>query len=378
MIPRMITTLLNRRIDDRKVVSIIGPRQVGKTTLLKREFQDANTLWFNADRSDVRTIFENQNLSQIQQHIGKAKKIIIDEAQRINNIGLTLKLIHDELPDVKIIVTGSSALNLADSINEPLTGRKWEYMMYPLSWEEMASHHGQIEEQRLLEHRMIYGYYPDVINNPGDEKEILATLSDGYLYKDLLSWEDIKKPKKLEQLVQALAFQIGNEVSNNELGKIVGLDNETVERYISLLEKAFIVFTLPALSRNLRNELKKSRKVYFYDLGLRNSIIKNYNPISLRNDVGQIWENWLIVERRKHKSYQAITTNDYFWRTHAQQEIDFIEEYGGSLHAYEFKWNPKRKIRFTKTFTNAYPDHELMGVNSENYLPFIQNSLSAF
>ncbi len=363
-------------MSDRKVIALIGPRQVGKTTLLKKEFLDENTVWYNADRSDVRDLFADQNISKLKGIIGDAKRVIIDEAQRISNIGLTLKLLYDEMPNVKILVTGSSALNLADEINEPLTGRKWEYMMYPLSFNEMAAHHGLLDEKQYLEHRLIYGYYPEVINNPGNEIEVLEQLSDSYLYKDILTWEDIKKPQKLEKLVQALAFQIGNEVSYNELGQIVGLDNETVERYISLLQKAFVVFPLTALSRNLRNELKKSRKIYFYDLGIRNAVIKNWNQLNFRNDVGALWENWLIVERMKHKSYLPLKTNQYFWRTHAQQEIDFIEEYGGILHAYEFKWNPKRKIKFTKTFTNAYPNHKTMGVNRDNYLDFITQKLN--
>jgi hypothetical protein len=203
----------------------------------------------------------------------------------------------------------------------------------------------------------------------------LNALSDSYLYKDILTWEDIKKPQKLEALVQALAFQIGQQVSYHELGQIVGLNNETVERYINLLEKAFIIFRLPSLSRNLRNELKKSRKIYFYDVGIRNSVIKNWNPVAMRQDVGALWENFLIVERLKHKSYNQLFSNDYFWRTHAQQEIDFIEESGGVLHAYEFKWNPKRKAKFSKAFKDGYPNHELSVVNKTNFLDFVQKPI---
>jgi predicted AAA+ superfamily ATPase len=212
-----------------------------------------------------------------------------------------------------------------------------------------------------------------VINNPGNEKEILSQLSDSYLYKDILTWEDIKKPQKLEALVQALAFQIGQQVSYHELGQIIGLNNETVQRYINLLEKAFIIFRLPSLSRNLRNELKKSRKIYFYDVGIRNAVIKNWNSVGLRQDIGSLWENFLIVERLKYKSYNGVYSNNYFWRNQAQQEIDFVEDYNGIIHAYEFKRNANIKEKFSKSFTNAYQEHELMVVNKSNYLDFIQN-----
>lgn len=372
MITREIIGLVEKRLGDQKVIVLLGPRQVGKTTLLKKHFSTENTLWLNGDDADTRNQLSNQSTTWIKQLVSGHERLIIDEAQRIENIGVTLKIIHDNLPGIKVIATGSSSFELANQINEPLTGRKWEFKLWPISTTEMIRHNSLLEETRLLEHRLIYGWYPDVINNPGDEKEILNTLSDSYLYKDILTWEHIKKPQKLELLVQALAFQIGQEVSYHELGQITGLDNETVERYISLLEKAFIVFRLPSLSRNLRNELKKSRKIYFYDVGIRNAVIKNWNPISLRQDAGSLWESFLIVERLKYKSYHSVFSNDYFWRTHAQQEIDFIEDYNGTLHASEFKWNEKKKGRFSKSFTQAYPNHELLTVNRNNYIEFIQ------
>lgn len=372
MINREIIGLIEKRLGDQKVIVLLGPRQVGKTTLLKKHFSTENTLWLNGDDADIRNQLSNQSTTWIKQLVSGHDRLIIDEAQRIENIGVTLKIIHDNLPGIKVIATGSSSFELANQINEPLTGRKWEFRLWPISSSEMIKHHSLLEETRLLEHRLVYGWYPDVINNPGDEKEILNTLSDSYLYKDILTWEHIKKPQKLELLVQALAFQIGQEVSYHELGQITGLDNETVERYISLLEKAFIIFRLPSLSRNLRNELKKSRKIYFYDVGIRNAVIKNWNPIGLRQDVGNLWENFLIVERLKYKSYHSVFSNDYFWRTHAQQEIDFIEDYNGTLHAFEFKWYEKRKGSFSKSFTQAYPSHELLTINRSNYLEFIQ------
>ncbi len=372
MIERTIIQQITTNLNDKKIIVLIGPRQVGKTTLLKNHFVNDETLLLNGDDSDVRLQLSNPSSTYLKQIIGKNKRLIIDEAQRIENIGLTLKILHDELPEVKIIATGSSAFELSNKINEPLTGRKWEFKMWPISVQEMIEHNSLLEESRLLEHRLVYGWYPDVINNPGEEIDILKQLSDSYLYKDLLTWEDIKKPQKLETLVQALAFQIGQQVSYHELGQTVGLNNETVLRYIGLLEKAFIVFRLPSFSRNLRNELKKSRKIYFYDVGIRNAVIKNWNPVSLRQDIGALWENFLIVERLKYKSYHELYSNDYFWRNQAQQEIDFIEDYAGIIHAYEFKWNPKSKAKFSKSFTRAYENHQLMTVNKSNYLDFIQ------
>lgn len=371
MIKRHLTKQILQNYKDNKAIIIIGARQVGKTTLLKLNFKDANTLWLNGDDFDVRQNLSKPNAEFLQKIIGNNTTLIIDEAQRIENIGLTLKIIQDQIKNVKLIATGSSAFELSNKINEPLTGRKWEYKLWPLSVSEMIAHSSYIEEQRLLNHRLIYGWYPDVINSLGKEKDILNQLSNSYLYKDILTWQDIKKPQKLEALLQALAFQIGNQISYHELGKLTGLNNETVERYIDLLEKAFIIFRLPSLSRNLRNELKKSKKIYFYDVGIRNAVIKNWNPVGLRQDIGALWENFLIVERLKFKANEGINTNDYFWRTQAQQEIDFIEDYNGKLYAYEFKWNATKKTKISKSFTKAYPNHQQMVVNQENYTDFI-------
>ncbi|MGB3344064.1 MAG: ATP-binding protein [Aequorivita sp.] len=374
MIKRSISDQIKNKMIDKKVIIILGPRQVGKTTLLQNVFTSDQTLWLNGDDSDIRALLSNPTSTYLTQVIGKAPIVIIDEAQRIENIGLTLKILHDSIPNLKVIATGSSSFELANKINEPLTGRKWEFNMWPISIGEMISHHSFLTESRLLEHRLVYGWYPEVINNPGQEIEILKQLSDSYLYKDILTWEDIKKPHKLEALVQALAFQIGQQVSYNELARTVGLNNETITRYIDLLEKSFIVFRLPSFSRNLRNELKKSRKIYFYDVGIRNSVINNWNPAKMRQDIGPLWENFLIVERMKYKSYHNLYSNDYFWRNLAQQEIDFIEDYKGIIHAYEFKWNSKKSGKFSKSFRDAYPEHQLMTVNPTNYLEFIEKS----
>jgi uncharacterized protein len=296
---------------------------------------------------------------------------VIDETQRISDIGIKLKLITDQLSDIQLIATGSSSFDLANKINEPLTGRKWEYRLFPLSFQEMVNHHGLLKERRLLSHRLIYGYYPDVVTHSGNEKEILKQLTDSYLYKDILMWENIKKPEKLLKLLQALALQIGNEVSYNELGKLIGLDNQTVEKYIQLLEKTFIIFRLGAFSRNLRKELKKGRKIYFYDNGIRNALIANFSQPELRTDIGGLWENFMISERQKYIHYEDIWVNNYFWRTQDQQEIDYIEENHNLLHAYEIKWNSKTVSKLSKTFSGAYPNHTFSLVNPDNFESFL-------
>ncbi|MCK5077940.1 MAG: ATP-binding protein, partial [Calditrichia bacterium] len=328
-------------------------------------------LWMNGDESDIRQLLSQPNSTQLKAIIGSSKFVIIDEAQRVENIGITLKLIVDNFPEIQVLVSGSSSFELTEKIYEPLTGRKYEYYLYPVSYGEMVEHTSQIEESRLLNHRLVYGYYPEVITHNGEEREILSLLTTSYLYKDLLAWEQIKKPVVLEKILQALAFQVGNEVSYNEIGQLVGADNQTVERYIDLLEKAFIIFRLQALSRNLRNEIKKSRKIYFFDNGVRNAIIKNFNNVNMRQDIGALWENFLISERAKANHYTGKHVNKWFWRTHTQQEIDYIEEYGGKLYAYEFKWNPNKRVKFPKSFLNAYAEHETMVVSRANYSDFI-------
>ncbi len=373
MIYRELSGIIKDKSDDRKAIIILGPRQSGKTTLLNSmlEHSEKKIVWFNGDDTDIRQIFEEPSSTKIRNYIGNVEVVIFDEAQRILNIGLCLKIITDNFPGVKVYASGSSAFELANKINEPLTGRKWEYTLFPISFSEMVRHHGLFEEERLLDHRLVFGYYPDVINSPGDERDILKALASSYLFKDILTWERIMKPDRLEKLVQALAFQIGNEVSYNELGKISGLDNKTVEKYLVLLERAFIVFRLNSFSRNLRNELSKSRKVYFFDNGLRNAIINQFNPIGLRNDESALWENFLVSERYKYIEYNRLYCNRYFWRTQQQQEIDYIEEKDGLLYAWEFKWSKKTKARIPLSFARAYPDYKFELINTTNYKTFI-------
>jgi predicted AAA+ superfamily ATPase len=303
--------------------------------------------------------------------IGNKKVILIDEAQRVENIGITLKLITDNISDIQLIVTGSSAFDLRSRLNEPLTGRKFEYQLYPFSTTELINATSRLEEKRLLEQRMIYGMYPDVVNNPLDAQKILIELSNSYLFKDILMYKDIRNSGILTKLLTALSLQLGNEVSYNELGNIIGVKSETVERYIELLEKVFVIFRLQSLSRNLRNELKKSRKIYFYDNGVRNALIQNFKSLELRTDTGALWENFMVSERKKHIEYNEMYSNTYFWRTHTQQEIDYIEERNGILYAFEFKWNEKKQVKIPNSFAEAYPQHEFQCIDRTNYLNFI-------
>ena len=372
MISRTLVDRLRQKLFKQKAIIVLGPRQVGKTTLLKNlAFDSDEILWMNADEIDVQQTLSEVSSGSFKALLGKKKILIIDEAQRIENIGLKLKLITDNLPEIQVIATGSSSFDLANRVNEPLTGRKWEYNLYPLSYQELVEHHGLLTENRLLEHRLVYGYYPEVVSNPGEEEERLKLICHSYLYKDVLLWERLHKSDKLVRLLQALAHQIGSQVSFNELAEICSMDPKTIEKYVNLLEQAFVIFRLPSFSRNLRNELKSSRKIYFYDNGIRNAIINNFNPIALRSDVGFLWENFLVSERLKFNSYHLLNKNSFFWRTVNQQEIDLIEEYGGQLHAYEFKWNIKKTVRLTKTFQNAYPDSTFDVITPNNLYEFL-------
>ncbi|MBO6234037.1 MAG: ATP-binding protein, partial [Prevotella sp.] len=298
--------------------------------------------------------------------------VIIDEAQKVDNVGLTIKLIVDNMPDVQVIATGSSAFELRNRLNEPLTGRKYEYQMFPISTEEIYKTNGYIDVMKLLETRLIYGSYPDILNQQDKPEMLLRTLTDSYLYKDILASDNLRKPDLLVKLLRALAFQVGSEVSYNELAQIIGTDNKTVERYIDLLEKCFIIFRLNGLSRNLRNELKKAKKIYFYDNGVRNAVIQQFAPLDMRNDVGALWENYFISERMKFNHYSGHYCNTYFWRTKNQQEIDYVEEADGYMTAFEMKWNPKKAdLSFPKSFMEAYSVASANVITPENYIKFL-------
>jgi uncharacterized protein len=373
MIPRVQEQNIRQWLGKGKAIIVIGPRQVGKTTLIKQIVSTLGKkiLWLTGDDPQARTMLENVSLSTLKTIAGQHEVIVADEAQRFHNAGLTLKLITDQMPAVQLLVTGSSSLDLAAETKESLVGRKFEYKLFPVSFVEMVQHTGYLSEHSLLEHRMIYGYYPEVVSSdPQQAQRILDDLTDGVMYKDLLTFDQLKKPSLLVKLLQALALQVGSEVSYHEVAQLTGADPQTVERYIDLLEQTFVIFRLPSLSRNARNEIKKGRKIYFYDNGIRNSIIKNFNPLKLRMDTGALWENFLLAERMKRNAYGEFYCNSYFWRTTTQQEIDYVEEYGGKFYAYEFKWQARKPARFPKSFLQAYPGSETQLIDRNNFESF--------
>ena len=373
MIQRKLDKIINNQLYKGKAIILIGPRQVGKTTLLNNLTHSLSDsiLVLNCDEPETRMLLTDTNTAKLRMLIGNNTLVFIDEAQKVNNIGLTLKLIVDNLDGVQVIATGSSAFELHNRLNEPLTGRKIEYTLYPISIAELKETFGLLEVHKTLETRLIYGCYPDIINHPEQAREYLTELTQSYLYKDILSLGDIRKPELLDKLLQALSFQVGSEVSVNELSRTLQTDNKTIERYIDLLQKCYVIFTLSGLSRNLRTELKKSRKIYFYDTGIRNAIIQQFAPTTLRNDIGNLWENFFIAERMKRNHYARHFCNYYFWRTTQQQEIDFIEETDGKMTIFEMKWNPSKKASFPKTFLNAYPIEQKVVITPENYLDYI-------
>lgn len=373
MIKRDLEKLLLEHLFQNKAIVIYGARQVGKTTLVNEVVGKLNrrVLTLNGDDADIRTLFENASAAKFRPMITGYDIVIIDEAQRIQNAGLGIKIIHDNFREIQLIVTGSSSLELAAKIKEPMTGRKHEFYLYPCSFSELAEHNGFLEEKRSLEQRLLFGTYPDIVVHPGREKRILKELTSDYLYKDIIAIGGIRKPALLERIVKALALQVGNEVSFNELAQICDSDKGTVDKYIDLLEKAYIVFRLPGLNRNVRNEIKRGKKVYFYDNGIRNAILGNFMPLSSRVDAGALWENYLISERIKLTSNLEEKPVSYFWRTTQQQEIDYIEEINGELRAYEFKWNPAKKATLSQTFANAYSIKSFTVINPENYHEFL-------
>ncbi len=371
-IQRIMSSLISSKLHSGKAIVLIGARQVGKTTLLKDCLQGQDdVLWMNGDNLETRTLMASITVERYRSMLGKSSIVVIDEAQRIEDIGLKCKLLTDNYPEIQLIITGSSSLDLANKVNEPLTGRKWEYRLFPLSYGELATHFGALQEWQKLPLRLVYGSYPDVVCNPGNEREILNNLTESYLYKDVLIWERIKRPDKVVRLLQALAYQVGSEVSTNELSRMVDLDRSTVEKYINLLEQAQVIFRLGAFSRNLRTEIKSGRKIYFYDNGIRNALIGNLSPIDVRADIGALWENYMVAELLKKKHYALTYAKSYFWRTTQQQEIDYIEECDGRMTAYEFKWNPTKKAKISKTFIGAYPDVEVKTVTRDNYMDFL-------
>jgi len=374
MITRQIEPLIRADLQDyKRVVLILGPRQVGKTTLLETMREGwGRVKVLNCESLEDAALLEDRNTRDLRALLESYDMVQIDEAQKVKDIGLTVKRIGDLKLPTRVMVTGSSALELADGIYDTAVGRVWKYTLYPFSLAELAAHTNQLEEQQLLAQRMVYGLYPDVVNDYARAKENLSYLVSNFLYRDALAYRGVKKPEVLKNLVQALAFQVGSEVSYNELGKMVGVDKATVENYINLLEKCFIVFRINTLSRNPRNEIRRGKKVYFYDNGVRNAVINAFAPPALRSDVGALWENLMVSERVKRNAYCRSYANIYFWRSTSQSEVDLVEECDGVMHAYEFKWNVKARAKMPQAFQNNYPNATFAVVNPENYWDFVR------
>lgn len=374
-ISRQIAQKIEKDCFKGKIIVLLGARQVGKSTLIKMlPFdKEIETLWLDGENADVHLLLQNANSERLKQLAGNHKVIVIDEAQKINAIGSVLKLFSDYHKEIQVIASGSSAFELRNSLNEPLTGRKFEFNLYPLSFQEMVDHTDLLMEIRQLPQRLRYGYYPEIVTAAGNEERLLKFLSDSYLYKDIFLFKGIKKPEKILELLRLLAWQIGSEVNYNELSKTLKIDNQTIESYVNMLEQAFVIYKFNAFNTNQRKELKKSKKIYFNDLGIRNALINDFRAIEIRNDGGAIFENFVINEFRKQNEYQQVYANLYFWRTTDQKEIDLVIEKNGMLHAFEIKWNPNKKAVLTKSFSNIYPNHTFEVINNTNFFEFVSS-----
>lgn len=357
-----------------KIAVIYGPRQVGKTTLSQEIINELKlkTLSINADQEKYVDVLASRDLGKMQSFVSGYELLFIDEAQRVPNIGVNLKILHDEIPKLKIIATGSSSFDLANKVSEPLTGRVWSYNLFPLAFCELKNVYNDFELKDLVESVLIYGSYPEVFltKNNQDKEDQLVEISRSYLYKDILDLQDVRQSAKINDLLKLLAFQIGSEVSINELASNLGVSRETVDRYIDLLEKTFIIFRLSGFNRNLRKEVSKMDKIFFYDLGIRNAMIDNFKELKDRNDAGVLWENFLIIERMKFLSYSGLRASRYFWRTHTGAELDYVEEGGGKISGYEFKFGNK-----TKKVPEAWVDNyggDFSLIDRGNFLDFVR------
>ncbi len=374
-IARQIAQEIQKDCFKGKVILLLGARQVGKSTLIKMlPFdKEIEILWLDGENADVHLLLENANSERLKQIAGNHKVIVIDEAQKINAIGSILKLFSDYHKEIQVIASGSSSFELRNSLNEPLTGRKFEFNLYPLSFQEMVNHTNLLQEIRQLPQRLRYGYYPEIVTGTGNEERLLKFLSESYLYKDIFLFKGIKKPEKILELLKLLAWQIGSEVNYNELSKTLKIDNQTIENYVNMLEQAFVIYKLNAFNTNQRKELKKSKKIYFNDLGIRNALINDFRPIEIRNDNGALFENFVINELRNQNEYRQIYANLYFWRTTDQKEIDLVIEKNGLLHTFEIKWNPNKKAVLTKSFSNIYPNYTFDVINNTNFFEFVSS-----
>lgn len=369
MIDRSIAVKVEKDFFLGKVIVVLGARQVGKSTLIRELplLKNHKVLWLDGENADVHLLLQNPNSERLKQLAGDHTVVVIDEAQKINGIGSILKLFADYIKNVQVIASGSSAFELRNTLNEPLTGRKFEYELYPLSFTEMVQHSSLLQELRQLPQRMVYGSYPEIVSHPEQAERLLRFLSDSYLYKDIFLFKGIKKPEKMLELLRLLAWQIGSEVNSNELARNLGIDNQTVDSYLDMLEKAFVLYKLPAYHTNQRVELKKSKKVYFNDLGIRNALINDFRSVEVRSDSGALFENFVINELRKENAYNGVFANFYFWRNIDQREIDLVVEKNNKLCTYEIKWNPTKKVQLTRSFTNIYGDTDFTVINRDNF-----------
>ncbi len=375
-IPRLLSENLKQAITPGKVVVVYGPRQVGKTTLVNDliSLLPLKSRLINGDELIYREVLSSQNRQRLGELIQDVDLLILDEAQRVENIGLNLKILIDSYPQARLVATGSASFDLANQIREPLTGRSITLTLFPCGFQELEQAFGIFNAKTLLERWLIWGGYPEIaVTEIASHREtLLSELVGSYLYRDLLEMEGLKRPEKMVDLLRLLAFQIGQEVSLSELAMNLAIHRSTVERYLDLLEKVFVIFKVGGFSRNLRKEITKNSRYYFYDNGVRNALIQNFNPLALRNDLGQLWENFLAVERRKANEYASRRANTYFWRTHDQKEIDYLEERGGKLFGYEFKWQGEIKKSTRSTFLEAYPDSEIATVTRDNFEQFLK------
>jgi predicted AAA+ superfamily ATPase len=372
---RSIFEKVIQRLKPNKVIVLLGARRIGKTIFLNNLIEKVNEpyLLLNGEDGTAAQLLAKRSIASYKVLLENTKLLVIDEAQKVPQIGQILKLIVDEIKGIKIIVTGSSTYDLNNQLGEPLTGRKITFNLYPLAQMEFSKRENLIQTRENLEDRLIFGSYPELLqcSTSAEKTDYLRELVNAYLLKDILAYEGIRNSSKLLDLLRLLAFQIGKEISYHEIGTQLGMSKNTVERYMDLLSKVFVIYKLQAFSRNLRKEISKSSKWYFYDNGIRNTLIANHNPLHLRNDVGELWENYLITERMKYQSYTGLLVNNYFWRTYQQQEVDWIEERGGKLHAFEIKWNEKKKAKVPSGWKEGYPDASFKVIDPDSYLEWI-------
>lgn len=374
-IERSITQLILGNLKPNKVVVLLGARRTGKSVLIKKIISILNEkhLFLDGDDFTTLSLFEPRTIENFRLLLGSTKLLVIDEAQQIHDLGKSLKLIVDHIPDIKILITGSSAFDISNKTGEPLTGRKTTFHIFPFAQAEYNAQETIIETTGRLNERLIFGCYPELVHLSDKNEKILylKEIVSSYLLKDILTFEGIRNAEKILQLLKLIAFQIGKGVSLHELGRQLGLHKNTVEKYLDLLSKTFVIYNINAFSRNLRNEISKSKRWFFYDNGIRNTIIENLNDISLRNDVGELWENYIFSERIKYQNNTQMLGSNYFWRTYQQQEIDWIEEREGKLFAYEMKWNPDKKVKIPTGWKSAYPESSFEVITPKNYLHWI-------